>query len=105
MEAIGHYSAAIVADRKDPTLPLNRAAAYLKLGKCVSPHLAIGCWFVECFHLRRNEDAERDCTTSLSIKPRQVKALYRRAQAKIASQKLAEALKGVVLHQRDSFLC
>lgn len=33
--AVGHYSAAIIADRTDPTLPLNRAAAYLKLGKCV----------------------------------------------------------------------
>ena len=31
--AIGHYSAAVLADRQDPTLPLNRAAAYLKLGK------------------------------------------------------------------------
>jgi tetratricopeptide (TPR) repeat protein len=34
--AIGHYTAAILADRKDPTFPLNRAAAYLKLGKYVS---------------------------------------------------------------------
>lgn len=35
-EAVGHYSAAIAADRNDPTFPLNRAAAYLKLGKYVS---------------------------------------------------------------------
>ncbi|KLO17296.1 hypothetical protein SCHPADRAFT_913687 [Schizopora paradoxa] len=70
-EAIGHYSAAIITDRKDHTLPLNRAAAYLKLGK--------------------NEDAERDCTTSLSLKPGQVKALFRRAQARIALLKLDEA--------------
>lgn len=32
-EAIGHYTAAILADGNDPTFPLNRAAAYLKLGK------------------------------------------------------------------------
>lgn len=33
--AIGHYSAAIIADQRNPTYPLNRAAAYLKLGKYV----------------------------------------------------------------------
>jgi Flp pilus assembly protein TadD len=33
--AIGHYTAAILADRSDATFPLNRAAAYLKLGKYV----------------------------------------------------------------------
>jgi hypothetical protein len=33
--AIGHYTAAILADRTDPTFPLNRAAAYLKLFKYV----------------------------------------------------------------------
>ena len=33
--AIGHYTSAILSDRKDPTYPLNRAAAYLKLGKYV----------------------------------------------------------------------
>jgi Flp pilus assembly protein TadD len=37
--AIGHYSAAIHADRTDATFPLNRAAAYLKLGKYVSARL------------------------------------------------------------------
>lgn len=36
-DAVGFYSAAIVADRKEPTYPLNRAAAYLKLGKYVLP--------------------------------------------------------------------
>ncbi|KAI0029481.1 hypothetical protein K488DRAFT_80143 [Vararia minispora EC-137] len=36
--AVGHYSAAILADRKDYTLPLNRAAAYLKLSKRAFPH-------------------------------------------------------------------
>jgi hypothetical protein len=34
--AIGHYTDAIVADRKDPVYLLNRSAAYLKLGKCVN---------------------------------------------------------------------
>lgn len=35
VEAIGHYTTAMVADRDDVTFPLNRAAAYLKLGKYV----------------------------------------------------------------------
>ncbi|KAG8880382.1 hypothetical protein FRB98_005143 [Tulasnella sp. 332] len=71
--AVGQYSAAIVADRTDPTLPLNRAAAYLKLGK--------------------NEDAERDCSTVLALPAgkNNVKALFRRAQARIAVGKLSEA--------------
>ena len=34
--AIGHYSAATVADPTNPTYPINRAAAYLKLEKYVS---------------------------------------------------------------------
>lgn len=33
--AIGHYTTAILADTSDVTYPLNRAAAYLKLGKYV----------------------------------------------------------------------
>ncbi|KAJ7070602.1 TPR-like protein [Mycena amicta] len=61
--AIGHYTAAILADRTDPTFPLNRAAAYLKLGK--------------------NEDAERDCSTALALSNGNVKALFRRAQARV----------------------
>ncbi|KAJ7016835.1 hypothetical protein C8F04DRAFT_1159197 [Mycena alexandri] len=69
--AIGHYSAAIHADRTDATFPLNRAAAYLKLGK--------------------NEDAERDCSTVLSLSNGNVKALFRRAQARLAMGKLSEA--------------
>ncbi|KAG9042085.1 hypothetical protein FS842_002296 [Serendipita sp. 407] len=32
--AVGAYTDAMLADPKDPTLPLNRAAAYLKLNKC-----------------------------------------------------------------------
>jgi hypothetical protein len=34
--AIGHYTTAMLADRNDPTYPLNRAAAHLRLGKYVS---------------------------------------------------------------------
>ncbi|KAI3621322.1 rna polymerase ii-associated protein 3 [Moniliophthora roreri] len=69
--AIGHYSAAIIEDRNDPTFPLNRAAAYLKLGK--------------------NEDAERDCTTVLTLSPSNVKAIFRRGQARLGMGKLDEA--------------
>ncbi|KAJ6486194.1 hypothetical protein C8R47DRAFT_1278683 [Mycena vitilis] len=69
--AIGHYSAAIHADRTDATFPLNRAAAYLKLGK--------------------NEDAERDCSTVLALSKGNVKGLFRRAQARVAMGKLPEA--------------
>ncbi|KDR82368.1 hypothetical protein GALMADRAFT_237649 [Galerina marginata CBS 339.88] len=71
--AIGHYTAAILADRADPTFPLNRAAAYLKLGK--------------------HEDAERDCTTVLGLSKNNVKALFRRGQARIGVGKLLEAQK------------
>ncbi|KAJ7897362.1 hypothetical protein B0H14DRAFT_3425379 [Mycena olivaceomarginata] len=69
--AIGHYSAAIHADRTDATFPLNRAAAYLKLGK--------------------NEDAERDCSTVLTLSKGNVKGLFRRAQARVGMGKLSEA--------------
>ncbi|KAJ8081162.1 hypothetical protein PM082_018005 [Marasmius tenuissimus] len=69
--AVGHYSAAIIHDRNDFTLPLNRAAAYLKLGK--------------------NEDASRDCTTVLSLNPSNVKALFRRGQARVDMDKITEA--------------
>lgn len=61
--AIGHYTSAILADPDDSTFPLNRAAAYLKLGK--------------------NEDAERDCTTVLKLSRNNVKALFRRGQARM----------------------
>jgi tetratricopeptide (TPR) repeat protein len=36
-EAIGHYTAATLADPEDATFFLNRAAAYLKLSKYASP--------------------------------------------------------------------
>ncbi|KAJ3504748.1 hypothetical protein NLJ89_g7773 [Agrocybe chaxingu] len=69
--AIGHYTTAILADRTDATFPLNRAAAYLKLGKY--------------------EDAERDCTNVLGINPKNVKGLFRRGQARLGLGKLVEA--------------
>ncbi|EJD50526.1 hypothetical protein AURDEDRAFT_160427 [Auricularia subglabra TFB-10046 SS5] len=71
--AIGHYTDAALADRLEPTYPLNRAAAYLKLGK--------------------HADAERDCSTCLALSPGNVKALFRRAQARLALRKLDEAEK------------
>ncbi|KAH9891962.1 hypothetical protein C8Q73DRAFT_97250 [Cubamyces lactineus] len=70
-KAIGHYTAAFIADPSNPTYPLNRAAAYLKLGK--------------------NEDAERDCDTVLRLDSKSVKGLFRRGQARVALQKLKEA--------------
>ncbi|KAF8470420.1 hypothetical protein DFH94DRAFT_209695 [Russula ochroleuca] len=70
--AIGHYTAAALADPSEPTFFLNRAAAYLKLSK--------------------NEDAERDCTTVLGLSNnKNVKAFFRRAQARAALEKLGEA--------------
>ncbi|KAG6914479.1 hypothetical protein DXG01_017029 [Tephrocybe rancida] len=70
-DAIGHYTAAILADGKDHTFPLNRAAAYLKLGK--------------------NEDVERDCTTVLRLSALNAKALFRRGQARLAMGRLEDA--------------
>ncbi|KAF7302608.1 hypothetical protein HMN09_00895300 [Mycena chlorophos] len=69
--AIGHYTAAILADGSDATFPLNRAAAYLKLGK--------------------HEDAERDCSTVLRLSKGNVKALFRRAQARVELGKIIGA--------------
>ncbi|KAG2340129.1 hypothetical protein BDR05DRAFT_950599 [Suillus weaverae] len=72
--AIGHYTSAILANADDSTFPLNRAAAYLKLGK--------------------NEDAERDCTTVLKLSPNNVKALFRRGQARMGLGCLDKARAG-----------
>ncbi|KAI0748223.1 hypothetical protein C8Q80DRAFT_1170805 [Daedaleopsis nitida] len=69
--AIGHYTAAFIADPSNATYPLNRAAAYLKLGK--------------------NEDAERDCDTVLRLDRKNVKGYFRRGQARVALQKLKDA--------------
>ncbi|KAI0823216.1 hypothetical protein BC628DRAFT_1385221 [Trametes gibbosa] len=70
-KAIGHYTAAFIADPSNPTYPLNRAAAYLKLGK--------------------NEDAERDCDAVLRLDDRNVKGYFRRGQARLALRKISEA--------------
>ncbi|KAF5340721.1 hypothetical protein D9611_007433 [Ephemerocybe angulata] len=73
-DAVGYYTSAILEDRTEPTYPLNRAAAYLKLGKY--------------------EDAERDCTAVLALKPTRAisaKALFRRGQAKAGMDKVPEA--------------
>ncbi|KAJ3559313.1 hypothetical protein NM688_g424 [Phlebia brevispora] len=69
--AVGHYTTAILADPEDYTYPLNRAAAYLKLGKY--------------------KDAERDCTTVLRLNQKNVKAWFRRGQARIALGQLEQA--------------
>ncbi|KAF8839568.1 TPR-like protein [Paxillus ammoniavirescens] len=69
--AVGHYTTAILADSSDPTFFLNRAATYLKLGK--------------------NEDAERDCDRVLALSTKNVKALFRRGQARRALGKLDDA--------------
>ncbi|KAF8817206.1 hypothetical protein BYT27DRAFT_7153875 [Phlegmacium glaucopus] len=74
--AIGHYTTAILADKSDITYPLNRAAAYLKLGK--------------------NEDAERDCTRVLELSSDNVKALFRRSQARIGMGNITEAHKDLL---------
>ncbi|EIW81235.1 TPR-like protein, partial [Coniophora puteana RWD-64-598 SS2] len=72
--AIGHYTTAILADANDPTFPLNRAAAYLKLGKF--------------------KDAERDCNTVIKSSPKNPKAYYRRGQARRGLERLDDALAG-----------
>lgn len=70
-EAVGFYTEAHRADPAESTYPLNRAMAYIKLSKYL--------------------DAERDCTTALSLSPDNVKALYRRATARVGADKLVEA--------------
>ena len=100
-----------MADERDPTYPLNRAAAYLKLGKYV---LLVDLWIMTrtngivhgflwfCWY--RNVDAERDCTTALKIAPKNAKALFRRAQAKIAENRLPDAQQGMLSAFTYSFL-
>jgi len=94
--AIGHYTAAALADPSDPTFFLNRAAAYLKLSKYVStpPKSHRSPSHPLSPRETRNEDAERDCTTVLGLSNTNVKALFRRAQARAALQKLGEAHNG-----------
>ena len=45
--------------------------------------------------LRRNEDAERDCTRVLELSSGNVKALFRRSQARTGMGNLTEAQQGV----------
>jgi hypothetical protein len=54
------------------------------------------------YHFQRNEDAERDASSALSIDPKLVKALFRRAQARNAMQKWASAVQGRQLLIRRS---
>jgi RNA polymerase II-associated protein 3 len=84
----------MMADPKDATFPLNRAAAYLKLSKCVRSSILLGLGLsinvqakVYLIHtytpfVCRFQDAERDCTKVLSLDLKNVKALFRRGQAR-----------------------
>ncbi len=106
--AIGHYTAAILADRKETTYPLNRAAAYLKLGKYVFTRTNSFCHhyyenstFIS-FAFCRYEDAERDCSAVLDLSPRNVKAYFRRGQAKVGLRRFIEAQRGEFFLWRKS---
>ena len=44
--------------------------------------------------LCRNQDAERDCTKALELNNKNVKALFRRSQARVGMGKFDESLKG-----------
>jgi RNA polymerase II-associated protein 3 len=46
------------------------------------------------FLVHRNADAERDCTTVLVLSAFNVKALFRRGQARVGMGKLDEARQG-----------
>lgn len=83
-------------DPTNPTYPLNRAAAYLKLGKYVSPFVfyVIRSRSPPAVVWSRSEDAERDCDRVLALDPKNVKAVFRRGQARVGRQKLAEARAG-----------
>jgi hypothetical protein len=54
-------------------------------------------FFLTCITCTRYEDAERDCTSVLSLSKKNVKAYFRRAQARVALQKLGEAHNGACL--------
>ncbi|WWD22819.1 hypothetical protein CI109_107313 [Kwoniella shandongensis] len=74
VDAIGHYTTAVVYNPDDPIAYSNRAQAFLKLDKY--------------------NDAERDCTTALSLPKGKgnVKALYRRGLARKGLDKIDEAI-------------
>ena len=78
--AIGHYTAAIIADRTDATFPLNRAAAYLRLGKYVGIARTEG-FVLFSQRLSRRQDAARDCSSALVLDALNIKALFRLVQA------------------------
>lgn len=95
-DAVGFYSAAVVANREEPTYALNRAAAYLKLGKYVLLLKCFALWIL-INASRRFEDAERDCTTVLTLKPKHPKALFRRGQARVGLEHFLDAKKGIAI--------
>ncbi|OCF59824.1 hypothetical protein L486_02497 [Kwoniella mangroviensis CBS 10435] len=72
-EAIGHYTNAIIYNPTNPVNYSNRAQAFLKIDKY--------------------QDAERDCTTCLSLERNNIKALYRRGLARKGLGKLDEAIE------------
>ena len=45
-------------------------------------------------HRHRHDDAERDCTAVLTLDVSNVKAFFRRGQARAAQNKLVDAQKG-----------
>ena len=46
--------------------------------------------------MNRNHDAERDCTTVITLEPGNVKALFRRGQARVGLDSLIDAQKGIL---------
>ncbi|WVQ93940.1 hypothetical protein IAU59_001018 [Kwoniella sp. CBS 9459] len=77
VEAIGHYTNAVLYNPQDPTAYSNRAQAFLKLDKF--------------------NDAERDCSTVLSLEKgkNNVKALYRRSLARKGLNSIAGAIQDI----------
>ncbi|WWC85675.1 uncharacterized protein L201_000541 [Kwoniella dendrophila CBS 6074] len=76
VEAIGHYTNAVVYNPSNPIAYSNRAQAFLKLDKF--------------------RDAERDCTTCINLEESgkiNIKALYRRGLARKGLGKNEEAVK------------
>lgn len=97
--AIGHYTDAILADNGDHTFFLNRAAAYLKLGKYVHSISIPKLLHAVDQLFRRIEDAERDCSKVLALNSNNAKALFRRAQARKALGNLDDAQAGMGRYQ------
>lgn len=55
--------------------------------------LTVECAICVC----RNHDAERDCTAVIALEPGNVKALFRRGQARVGLDRLIDAQKGTHL--------